>query len=290
MALPVVSGWLLGYARLVTTRIPVILTAMIVSVSHAQTIRTLRIEPVPADIAPDTERFSVRVGQVGQDQALPWPTQRIAWMFWRTGDRQENRHHPEPTGEQSVSIDLAPIGASTVGVELDPVIETVSPEDWQSFRERVSFVGGAGVGEGVDEEVTRIRRRESLVAIIRASDDATGASPIATSKLGMHAEIRPLMDPTRIQLGSDMAFRIYIDGVSVTGQRVIATHIDSGESHIITTRSGGFGDLRINQAGNWRLEFHRASLLVGQDSDKGPDADLNLTTGVLTFTVPGGEK
>ncbi len=263
---------------------------MIVSASHAQTIRTLRIEPDPLAGAGDTERFSVRVGAVGEDQASPWPTQRIAWMFWRTADRQENRHHPEATGKQSFSIDLAPIGASVVGVELDPVIETVSAQEWQSFRERVSFVGGEGVEEGVDNEVTRIRRRESLVAIVRAKDDISGPSPIATSKLGMHAEIRPLMDPTRIQLASDMAFRIYVDGVSVTGQRVIATHIDSDESHIITTRSGGFGDLRIDQAGDWRLEFHRASRPPEQDSDEMPKADLELTTGVLTFTVPGGEK
>ena len=269
------------------TRIQILLTAMIVSISHAQTVRTLRIEAKPGEGAPDTERFSVRVGEAGQDQASLWPSQRIAWMFWRTGDRQENRHHPESRGERSVSIDLAPIGASVVGVELDPVIETVPANEWRSFSERVSFVDG----QAIDQEVMRVRHRESLATIVRAENDQSGASPIATSKLGLHAEIRPLLDPTRPGVGGDMPFRIYIGGVSVPNQRVIATHVESGETRIMTTRMGGFGQLRLDRPGDWRMEFHRtapvepANPLIGDTEPAQTLTDIDLISGVLTFTV-----
>ncbi len=258
--------------------------------ANAQTLRTLHATSPPQG----SPGVLVTMHENGREAV--WPQERIAWMFWRTADRQENRHHPQPDQNAGVVVDLTPHGASVVGVELDPRIESVPAEQWGEFSARAS-----GDVPPVADAI-RVRRRESLVTFVRPPKDSSGSSPIATSKLAVHAEIRPLMDPTRPGFTGDMPLRIYIAGVSVTGQRVIATHLDSNTTTILTTRAGGFADLRIDRPGDYRIEFHRATPAAPNDPDPpispkpnsaspiAAPADIDLVTGVLTFTVTEDQR
>lgn len=213
-------------------------------------------------------------------EPLPWAGERISWMFWRTGDRQENRHQPTADSRDGFPVELATVGASVVGLELDAREQVLDRAEFDRLAQAAGWSKGAKRPAIAPDGRVSIQRSASLVTIVRPDASDRRPSPISVSKLGVRAEIRPLMDPTTMGVGGDLPIRVYVNGSSVAGQRVVAIEPETGTRRTVTTRQDGFADVRIARAGLWRLEFHRF-----ETREQG----LELISGVLSFAVPTAE-
>lgn len=204
------------------------------------------------------------------------------WLFVRTEATQWNLEAPEATLDAGGSIG-SPLASDTVhrvGVDLRVEQATVDSIDFESANRRLSatWIGPASASRIRAGDRIVVRHARSASAILRLP--GTGApSPVATAKTGQAAEIRPLMDPTALDPGSDLPFRLYAGGSPVAGARVLGTP-PSGEPVLSNrTDSAGIGSIRVSRSGRWRLEFHVARL------DKAPGNDVTLFSGTLVFEV-----
>ncbi|MBS1705250.1 MAG: hypothetical protein JST40_05210 [Armatimonadetes bacterium] len=78
---------------------------------------------------------------------------------------------------------------------------------------------------------------------------------IATNKIGLKSEIRLLMDPTPLDLGSDVPMKFYVDGEAVrTGFTVVKPDGTVESRH---TGPNGIGMLSMDQAGMWAIRFQQ---------------------------------
>lgn len=224
------------------------------------------------------------VSGAGRDAApLPWPEDRISHFYARTAWTQENRDTIEPEeGSPSVAAWTADRpGVLALGADLRERPEVVSAA---AFGEFVSGALGesarASLGALPERGEVTLLRTESAKALVVVAQPGAGAASIATSKTGQAVEIRPLMDPTALIPGSDLAVRVYSRLGEATGGLVLATNATTGETVRAVADDSGIAILRIGGAGRWRLEFHAVAAHPGAG-----DARYALHTATLTFDV-----
>lgn len=207
-----------------------------------------------------------------------------AWFFVRLAGTQENRDAtnataPSPDGTLALPLPLA--GVALIGLDLPT--ET-SEWDAQTFT---TFAQSAGRHDLCPTTPSTVEHRISAATIVRISNEANSAGnapsdPTATSKAGLAAEIRPLMDPSALGVGSDLPIRIYIDGDAVAAARVSATHEATGTIINAATDSKGIATVRIDHAGKWTIRFHTITELT---AEKDPHPVWRATSGSLTFAA-----
>jgi len=228
--------------------------------------------------------LSAAVGADAAAPALPWPHGRIEHFFARTATTQENRDTLEPVeGLDTVSAWPADhAGVLLLGIDLEPALETVTAEAFGAFVSRaVGEAGLAAVGELPEAGEVRILHTESSKALVRVAAPGETPPSIATSKTGQTVEIRPLMDPTAIVPGSDLAVRLYAKIPGAAGGVVIATNATTGETVRALADESGIAAVHVPSAGRWRMEFHA----VGANQAEDAEASWVVHSATLTFDV-----
>lgn len=200
--------------------------------------------------------------------ALEWPD--TGYVFVRAEGTQENRDRLEPT-DGAIRWTMQHVGLQMIGMDAAAREETV---DGESFGR---FLAANAPDVGVAEGPQTVRRVESFKTFVRVGE-IRGASETATDKTALKADIRTIMDPTAIRAGSTLAFRAYVEGRSVSGARVKATHLATGLEVWDIADGSGIGRVDLPEPGAWRLEFHD----VRPATDTAP---VTIHSAVLTFDV-----
>lgn len=237
---------------------------------------------------------AVSLSLVDADGARLWSEHRAEYFLARTAWSQENRD-AVPVAERSGGLEAAWVadepGVLLLGVDLAPVDETVSAGSFASFLERVLPATRRGALDGLlrtddVEGAVVVRRVESCKALVRVEGGDAEPVSIATSKTGQVVEIRPLMDPTAIVPGSDLAVRVYSRVPGPADGLVIATNVTTGEIVRAPTNGTSLVVVPIGGAGRWRLEFHAVEPLEAAAGTEGDGAaEWAVHTATLTFDV-----
>jgi len=219
--------------------------------------------------------------------SFPSPSQArvpaISWFFVRLAGTQENRdstNAPPPNPDGTLPVTLALSGIALIGLDLAPETMQWDPETFAAFAK------SCGDGDRCPTGASTVERRISAATLVRVSADADGeaeSDSTAMSKAGLAAEVRPLMDPTVLGVGSDLPLRFYIDGEAIIAVRVTATHKATGTTRSSVTDAKGMAFFRIDHAGPWTVEFHTLAALTAPTD---PNPVWRATSGSLTFAAP----
>ncbi len=258
--------------------------------------RASAAEPAIVYLTPDTftpspgQMLTLRVnaGSPASAAVAPWPADQLSWFFVRGGGTQENRPGIPATARDANSAEF-PItqpSVSVIGFDAKPTVVEMSGDDLKSFL--LKNVAGAEkdprVAALAGKTTVRVRRVQSAMALVRApegSGEQPMPSAIAMSKTALKGDLRSLMDPTVLKVGSDWAVRIYIEGTKKSDALIQATSLATGKTLSAITDDTGATHFNIATGGVWRVEFHDAQPLEGD-----PQADWVLRSATLTFEVP----
>lgn len=267
---------------------------------------------------------SVKLGEPVQLSVLdgearaPWPGELIKYFFARTAWTQENRDTlaPDADGGSVATWPTERPGVLMLGMELGAEHTEVDASAFRQYLGRVlddEARGQLGAVPGTGE--VEVVRTATAVALVRVESDGPWPFSVATSEIGMLGQIHPLMDPTTLTPGSDLAVELEAmipapgeaernagddadrdgparapggreaDGAEA-GEReggvVIATNTTTGEVVRAVSNQSDSAIIRIAHAGRWRLEFHAVAR-----AGEGPDAPFLVHTTTLTFDVRG---
>jgi hypothetical protein len=233
-------------------------------------------------------------GASGVLATIPWPGEDIEWFFVRTAGTQRNLSKPATAlpGEDFLRLELSEPDVALIGMDSRPWIESVRGTEMRKFLESAVAVSSlpADWMAQTSGETLRVRHVESAKLLVRVVRSAPGAkdewrgSATGSSKAGQRTEIRPLVDPTAIAVGSDLPLRIsWADSASVD-VRIVTRQVGT-ETTLTTAAPGGAGWFTVTAPGEWRVEVHRAKRLKDD-----PAADWELETATLSFLVPAASK
>ncbi|MBL8879238.1 MAG: DUF4198 domain-containing protein [Phycisphaerales bacterium] len=218
---------------------------------------------------------------------VDWPKDRVRWFFARGGGTQENRDSVETLAGEAkvVAFPIANAGATAIGVDFKPRIETWDMPAFRAFAE-TSLAPTDIKPErqpAPDAQSLRVNRIETMKTFVRGIADGpmpdTENSTTVLSKTGQSAEIRLLADPLNAALGSDIPIKAYVRGDKRAAARLTATSLADGAAQTMTTDPTGAAHFTLNRAGKWVIEFHSAE----PDADK--DTDWTIYSATLTFEV-----
>lgn len=81
-------------------------------------------------------------------------------------------------------------------------------------------------------------------------------SKVLTSKVGSRLELRPLLNPAVLKVGSDLPLRAYFEGSSAGDAELLVVAPD-GSDQRVSTDSVGIAAVPLDQPGRWRVSFER---------------------------------
>ncbi len=225
-----------------------------------------------------------------------WPTGGLDQFFVRTAGTQRNLPEVAPARPEDafVSIDLGDPDAAMIGLDRRPWIESVPGPKLRAFLEK--DVAASSLPEGwkarTDADALRVRHLDSAKLLVRSVRELTvGGEPeklpgsaTSASRAGQRSEIKVLVDPTVMALGSDLPLRVsWFDSKDVDAT-ILAKNLPSGSEVSVRTTKGN-GWLRIDHPGRWQLEVHRARTLADDVA-----ADFEIESATLVFSVPEPRK
>ncbi len=244
------------------------------------------------EVAPGTEiAVQLERGRAGVFQAIAWPRRDVAWFFVRAAGTQQNLEEPKlggPDGE-SVLVELTEPDVAMIGMDRRPWVESVPGAGFREFLER-DLAASALPAEWRSRaaaDVLRVRHIESAKLLVRVARTVGGnreASVTASSKAGQRTEIRPLVDPTAMAVGSDLPMRISWSDSADVDARIVARQVSAVIAQVAATQKGT-GFFTVTAPGTWQVEIHRAKWLASD-----PDADWELESATLCFVVPPAAK
>jgi hypothetical protein len=262
----------------------VLLAAGAAAVAAGQTATYLAPAQYAATVG---EQVAVRV-EAGDGEAVrpvPWPTERIDWLFIRAPGTQENREDVGPRDPQGnfIEVALTKPGVTLIALDTKPTETTVAGKQFKAFARRTlpSTAYDAAIAGIADAAQVRTRQIESAKTLVRVADPTgkpASHSAVAQSKTGQAVEIRPLADPTMVTIGSDLPVRAYVGGSKQVGVKVLATCVATGKTQQAIADSTGSCHFRISDPGVWRIEFHH--LTSPPDDTK---TDWVIYSATLTF-------
>jgi len=225
----------------------------------------------------------------GELARAAWPGS-FDWLFVRVAGHQETMTElgPADASEDFVRLRTTRPGITLIGADRPERVERVDAAELRAFLAAKvgprslpagwrETLGGGGRAGGL-----RVRRVESAKALVRVlgGQDWRPNSATAQSKTGQRVEIRPLADPTSVQVKSDLPVKVYLPGAK-RGVAVTARHVDSGRTQTFFTDDGATGFFTVSVSGLWTVEAHAARPLPDD-----PGADWEVATATLTFEVP----
>jgi len=131
----------------------------------------------------------------------------------------------------------------------------------------------------LDEDVAE-RYSKHVKAIFQVGEETTDSF---STVLGYPAEIVPLQNPFETHAGSEIEFRILVDGSPVANQMVLAGgHNADGAFEEISTRADADGVARFTLAssGQWYVKF------ISMKKITDDEANYESTWATLTFGIP----
>lgn len=126
---------------------------------------------------------------------------QASWMFVRGDGTQAN------FDEVPNRLSIAQEGLIAVGADFKPRTRPLDGALMQSLG--ITQTGQWNVIEYA-----------SACALVRKGSGPPTSSAVATARNGLRFEIKPQMDPTCVPAGSDVAFKIYLDGEPLAGVTV----------------------------------------------------------------------
>lgn len=244
----------------------------------------LTLESFDADSG-DTLKLHFAAGSSADAQRAAWPAGGVPWLYVRGGETQENRHDVRAERDDTVTVTLEHGGVTLLGADLQPTVGEMTGAELQAFvaQHLVDEALQKRVERAAADAKLRVRHMVSTKTMIRAAQESGPAtsSAIGMSKTGQPAEIRPLVDPTRLVVGADFPMWTYLNFEKRAGVRVEATCVDTGESTTFVTRPGGIGHFRVTATGQWRVAVSYVEALEGD-----PEANWAIYTATLTFDIP----
>lgn len=244
------------------------------------------------EVAPGAEvAVQLQRGSAGALRPVAWPRRDVAWFFVRAAGTQQNLEDPRlggPDGE-SVLVELAEPDVALIGMDRRPWVESVPGARFREFLER-DLAASALPAEWKTRaaaDVLRVRHIESAKLLVRVARTVGGkleASVTASSKAGQRTEIRPLVDPTAMAVGSDLPLRISWSDSADVDARIVARQVSAVIAQVASTQKGT-GWFTVTAPGQWQVEIHRAKWLASD-----PDADWELESATLCFVVPPAAK
>jgi len=205
-----------------------------------------------------------------------------SWFFIRLAGTQENRdasNTPAATRDGTLSLTLPLAGVALMGLDLAP-----QTSQW-TLDVLHAFALSTGHADLCPTAAATVEHRISAATLVRVTTDSGEARPdaTATSKSGLAAEIRPLMDPTTLGVGSDLPLRLYVDGEAVADARITASHAATATTRSASTDARGIASIRIDHPGPWTLEFHTLTPLTDPAD---PHPRWRAASASLTFSAP----
>lgn len=284
-----VGQWRLPYIFERTSAVPSVLAISLAFSGRAlaelpASLAPRALAPSPMRVAAN-ETIELRIVAPGApaDRAQRWPEDEIAWFFHRADGKQANRDTLAPTtpGGDRAALTPADAGVSMIGLQFKPQAVTLNEKQLDELRQRLEHKSDdKNAAPPAAAKGVRVRHQSCAAALIHVSSANASAdepSAIATSKSGLKAEIRPMLDPTRCKVGDELPVRVYADGDRAAGARVRAISPDGKEASSVTNPAG-FATIAIAAAGTWRIEIQQ--LVPARDD---PDAEWVLYSGSLTF-------
>jgi hypothetical protein len=213
--------------------------------------------------------------------AKPWDDDQVAWTLVRVSGTQENSHRAPRADENATpgTLRIGTNGATVVGVDFKPRAIAL---DVAALKKLVEGRKDAKA----PEPGSQVRLIQSAKTIIRVGASEPGQSANVTAKTGQQVEIRPVMDPTGLGIGSDVPVVVYAGDGKVAGATLIATHIATGERLEFVTNASAIGHFRQSRAGAWRVEFRQ---LVEAKERRDGEPAWTLHTATLTFEARDGQ-
>lgn len=256
-----------------TTRSPLVILSLLLSGTPALA-QHLVVLPASFD-APHRADVTLRAAIAGEKvpSNSPWPVE-IAWLFLRSGGTQENRgpqDAPRPL-EGQIKVTPAAPGVALIGLDLPARTESAQPE-------RVLVAArAAGRTDVCPEKPILVRWVTSAATLVRVRDESgrVPADGTGTSKAGLLAEIRPLMDAALTPAGSVLPVRAYLLGDAAPGAVILATHSSSGETQRVTADAKGIADIQITRPGTWII---RSTMLRA-----GAEGEAAMSVGEASLT------
>ncbi len=241
-------------------------------------------------------RLEVREGGLASGVAADWREQNVRWLFVRVAGTQKNMTggdlSPVDDGK-AVELPLEHAGATLIGVDaVGPVTEVPGAQLAATLRQTNTADRAEIVERGGAVRVRRVNSSKALINVAAADagdgeadggmgENETGPSGVPQSKTGQAAEIRLAVDPLRAKVGSDIPFRVYINGSSRGDVAVTATP-PAGAAQTITTNASGMGVMNVSGTGAWLLRFRYA------EEAKEEGVDWTIYNGALTFEISEG--
>jgi len=250
-------------------------------------ISALAIAQQPYFLKPDSylatnNKVAIRL-ELGQGKLAsnqPWNQNSIRWVFLKTGLVQENRDNLNDwldSNDTFVATIPAP-GPVMIGIDFNPVIETTTTTE---LNRTLSMPIPQKAGQ------IKIRNYRSAITLIRTDWPGLDSpdSTIATTETSLASSIHPLMDPTRFQLGGDMAFEAVIQGAEIENAKIFATNLTTGATTIMETTGGGMCKFSPDSLGTYQLLFQFARPLKAD-----PEVSCEVFTTTLTFQLTASKE
>ncbi len=216
----------------------------------------------------------LRLGEGEAAAPADWRKEPVRWVFVKTTFGQENRDSAaewaRPDG--TLSAPLTAKGATMIGVDFEPVVETV--------RER----GGPGVLRPRLSGL-RVRHHRSASTVLLSTAGTAGEADggqAATAKAGLACEVRPYMDVTQPWSGGDLILRAYVQGAPAGQAPFSVRHAATGRVTLLESDANGFVRFTPEAMGVYEVLFYSARRL-----EDDAEADYDVFSTSLTFTVRG---
>jgi hypothetical protein len=224
-----------------------------------------------------------------------WPSGALERFYVRTAGTQRNLPEAAPARPEDafVAVDLGDPDAAMIGLDRRPWIESVPGPKLRAYLEK--NVEATSLPEGwtsrTEAEALRVRHLDSAKLLVRSLRGATVGEPerlpgsaTSASRAGQRSEIKVLVDPTVMALGSDLPLRVSWSDSKDPDATILARHVPSGTASSVRAAKGN-GWIRIDRPGRWQLEVHRARPLADD-----PAADWEIESATLVFSVPEPRK
>ncbi|MBS1713783.1 MAG: hypothetical protein JST30_05545 [Armatimonadetes bacterium] len=220
--------------------------------------------------------FDLKAGYGPTAATVAWSDNPVRWAFVKTGLVQENRDTvDEWLDPQKVFSPPVPApGAVLIGIDFEPRLEDIGAAELGRLLEE---------GRPPRSATVKVRHFRTAVAIVRTAwnVDDDPASHVAVAESGLAAEIRPLMDPTRLPPGADIKFEVAQRGREADDIEIEATHFTSGRRMELSHKGVGGLKLSPDKSGAWGLSCTFARPLKND-----PEAQYAVYTATLCFSVP----
>lgn len=252
----------------------VLICGLVSGLAQAQSVTHF----VPAPTTGDLELRVLRRGL--HENALElWPEKELGWLFVREEGTQRNysllaAQFAEPT---LVRVEREQQGVALVGWDRSPRVESVRSSEIVDFIQQRS--PSATLPQAVQALSARenwpVRRVESLSQLVGKPTAPGTSSAVATSKAGQRMELRPLIDPTSVLAGSDLAFRLSLPEGENSVLVARATHLPSAAVRPVEIAPEGMLRTKLDLTGPWMIEAHA---LRGAASTAGEELELLSVT------------